>query len=108
METVPSHGLRPAAELALSLGLEPAEVAAYGPQAAKVELSAIERLAGVPDGRIISVTSMTPTRFGEGKTTTSISLAQGLGYIGEKSILCLREPSLGPVFGLKGGGTGGG
>ena len=108
METVPSHALRPAAELALSLGLEPAEVAAYGPQAAKIELSAIERLAGVPDGRIISVTSMTPTRFGEGKTTTSISLAQGLGYIGEKPILCLREPSLGPVFGLKGGGTGGG
>ena len=108
METVPSQELRPAAELALSLGLEPAEVAAYGPRAAKIELSAIERLAGVPDGRIISVTSMTPTRFGEGKTTTSISLAQGLGYIGEKPILCLREPSLGPVFGLKGGGTGGG
>ena len=105
---MPSRTLPPAAELARSLGLEPAEVAAYGPQAAKIELSAIERLAGVPDGRIVSVTSMTPTRFGEGKTTTSISLTQGLGFIGEKPILCLREPSLGPVFGLKGGGTGGG
>jgi formate--tetrahydrofolate ligase len=96
------------ADLAFSLGLEPPEVHGYGPDAAKIELSAIDRLAGRPDGRIVSVTSMTPTRFGEGKTTTSISLTQGLGKIGEKPILCLREPSLGPVFGLKGGGTGGG
>jgi formate--tetrahydrofolate ligase len=96
------------AELAHSLGLQPDEVLAYGPSAAKIELSAIDRLAGRPDGRIVSVTSMTPTRFGEGKTTTSISLTQGLGAIGEKPLLCLREPSLGPVFGLKGGGTGGG
>ena len=96
------------AELAHSLGLQPDEVLAYGPSAAKIELSAIDRLAGGPDGRIVSVTSMTPTRFGEGKTTTSISLTQGLGAIGEKPVLCLREPSLGPVFGLKGGGTGGG
>ncbi len=96
------------ADLAHSLGLQPDEVLAYGPSAAKIELSAIDRLAGRPDGRIVSVTSMTPTRFGEGKTTTSISLTQGLGAIGEKPLLCLREPSLGPVFGLKGGGTGGG
>ena len=96
------------ADLAQSLGLQPDEVLAYGPSAAKIELSAIDRLAGRPDGRIVSVTSMTPTRFGEGKTTTSISLTQGLGAIGEKPMLCLREPSLGPVFGLKGGGTGGG
>ena len=96
------------ADLAHSLGLQPDEVLAYGPSAAKIELSAIDRLAGRPDGRIVSVTSMTPTRFGEGKTTTSISLTQGLGAIGEKPVLCLREPSLGPVFGLKGGGTGGG
>ncbi len=96
------------AELAKSLGLQPEEVLAYGPSAAKIELSAIDRLAARPDGRIVSVTSMTPTRFGEGKTTTSISLTQGLGAIGEKPVLCLREPSLGPVFGLKGGGTGGG
>ena len=84
------------AELAHSLGLQPDEVLAYGPSAAKIELSAIDRLAGRPDGRIVSVTSMTPTRFGEGKTTTSISLTQGLGAIGEKPVLCLREPSLGP------------
>jgi formate--tetrahydrofolate ligase len=102
------NALRPAAELAASLGLEPEEIHAYGTAAAKIELSAIERLAGRPDGRIVSVTSMTPTKFGEGKTTTSVSLTQGLGAIGERAILCLREPSLGPVFGLKGGGTGGG
>ena len=96
------------ADLAPSLGLEPDEVLPYGPSAAKIELSAIDRLAGRPDGRIVSVTAMTPTRFGEGKTTTAISLVQGLGAIGERPLLCLREPSLGPVFGLKGGGTGGG
>jgi formate--tetrahydrofolate ligase len=108
MET--TTGLRPVpvADLAASLGLEPAEVRSYGPNAAKIELSALDRLAGRPDGRIVSVTSMTPTKFGEGKTTTAISLADGLGRIGAKPILCLREPSLGPVFGIKGGGTGGG
>ncbi|HEY4348193.1 MAG TPA: formate--tetrahydrofolate ligase [Gaiellaceae bacterium] len=103
-----SRELRPAAELAATLGLEPDEIQAYGRDAAKLELSAIDRLAGRPDGRIVSVTSMTPTRFGEGKTTTSISLAEGFGTIGANAILCLREPSLGPVFGIKGGGTGGG
>jgi formate--tetrahydrofolate ligase len=96
------------ADLACSLGLEPDEVDAYGPNAAKIGLEAIDRLSGAPDARIVSVTSMTPTRFGEGKTTTSVSLTQGLGRIGEQPVLCLREPSLGPVFGLKGGGTGGG
>jgi len=98
----------PVSALAAALGLEGDEVRSYGPLAAKIELSALDRLASKPDGRIVSVTSMTPTRFGEGKTTTSISLVQGLARIGERPILCLREPSLGPVFGIKGGGTGGG
>ena len=96
------------AELGARLGLEPSELQPYGPSAAKIEPSALDRLSGRPDGRIVSVTSMTPTRFGEGKTTTAISLVQGLGVIGERPLLCLREPSLGPVFGIKGGGTGGG
>ena len=100
--------LQPPAEIAARLGLEPEEIQAYGRTAAKIELSAIDRLAGEPDGRIVSVTSMTPTKFGEGKTTTAISLVEAFGALGERSILCLREPSLGPVFGLKGGGTGGG
>ncbi len=97
-----------AAELAASLGLEPHEIQAYGHSAAKLELSAIDRLASEPSGRLVSVTAMTPTKFGEGKTTTAISLANGFGVLGERPILCLREPSLGPVFGIKGGGTGGG
>jgi formate--tetrahydrofolate ligase len=107
MQTTTSPRLS-AAELAARLGLEPSEFSSYGPGAAKIELGALERLSGRPDGRIVSVTSMTPTTFGEGKTTTAISLVQGLGVIGERPILCLREPSLGPVFGIKGGGTGGG
>ncbi|MEI8105842.1 MAG: formate--tetrahydrofolate ligase [Actinomycetes bacterium] len=101
-------GSRPIAELAASLGLEPAEVSPYGDFAAKIELSAIDRLAGHPDGRLVCVTAMTPTKGGEGKTTTAISLVQGLARIGERPLLCIREPSLGPVFGIKGGGTGGG
>jgi formate--tetrahydrofolate ligase len=99
---------RSASEIAAGLGLEPQEIEAYGGAAAKIELAAIDRLAGQPDAKIVSVTSMTPTKFGEGKTTTAISLVEGMGALGERPILCLREPSLGPVFGLKGGGTGGG
>ena len=98
----------PIADLAASLGLEPEEVSPYGGFAAKLELSALDRLAGKPDGRLVSVTAMTPTKAGEGKTTTAISLVEGLARIGERSLLCIREPSLGPVFGIKGGGTGGG
>ena len=107
-ETNTELGPVPVSALAAALGLGGDEVRSYGPLAAKIELSSLDRLAARPDGRVISVTSMTPTRFGEGKTTTSISLVQGLARIGERPVLCLREPSLGPVFGIKGGGTGGG
>jgi formate--tetrahydrofolate ligase len=96
------------AELANTLALHPDEIQLYGREAAKIELSALDRLSEAPDGKLISVTAMTPTRFGEGKTTTAISLVEALGLAGERSLLCLREPSLGPVFGFKGGGTGGG
>src|SRR5881396_3749331 len=68
----------------------------------------MQRLAGRSDGKLVVTTAITPTKAGEGKTTTSISLTQGLGKIGQKVVLCLREPSMGPVFGIKGGGTGGG
>jgi formate--tetrahydrofolate ligase len=108
METTAPFDVQPASALAVSLGLEPREILSYGRGAAKIELGAIDRLSAAPDGRIVSVTAMTPTKFGEGKTTTAISLVEGLGAIGERPILCLREPSLGPVFGIKGGGTGGG
>jgi formate--tetrahydrofolate ligase len=100
--------LRPIAEIAEEAGLEPDEIALYGRYKAKIELSVLERLRGLPDGKLVCTTALTPTRSGEGKTTTSVSLTQGLGLIGEKPVLCLREPSLGPVFGLKGGAAGGG
>src|SRR5207342_1500744 len=68
----------------------------------------LERLADRPDGKLVCVTAITPTKAGEGKTTTSVSLTQGLGHIGRSPVLCLREASLGPVFGIKGGAAGGG
>jgi formate--tetrahydrofolate ligase len=94
--------------LAEELGLEPDEVEQYGKHAAKISLSALDRLRDKGGGRLVCVTAVTPTKAGEGKTTTAISLADALGWIGEPAALCLREPSLGPVFGIKGGGTGGG
>jgi formate--tetrahydrofolate ligase len=100
--------LEPIDELAAKIGLEPDEIEPYGRNKAKVTLAALEARASVPDGRLICVTGVTPTRFGEGKTTTSVALTQGLGAIGENAVLGLREPSLGPVFGLKGGAAGGG
>jgi formate--tetrahydrofolate ligase len=95
-------------EIADGLDLEPGELELYGRDKAKVRLSVLERLAAHPDGKLISVTAITPTKAGEGKTTTAVSLVQGLGFIGERSLVCLREPSVGPVLGAKGGGTGGG
>jgi formyltetrahydrofolate synthetase len=92
----------------VALGLEAAEIEPYGRDKAKVDLSVLERLTGVPDGKLIAVTAITPTKSGEGKTTTAISLTQGLGCIGERSLVCLREPSVGLTLGAKGGGTGGG
>ncbi|HSC49300.1 MAG TPA: formate--tetrahydrofolate ligase [Gaiellaceae bacterium] len=102
------HTLRPILPLAEELGLEPEELSPYGRYATKIELTALDRLADAPDGKLVCVTSLTPTKAGEGKTTTAISLADGLAHIGERPMLALREPSLGPVFGIKGGGTGGG
>src|SRR5918992_5321672 len=100
--------LRPILDVAQEAGLEPDEVETYGRYKAKVDLSVLERLAGRPDGKLINVTAITPTPAGEGKTTTSVSLTQGLGALGRKPVLCLREASLGPVFGVKGGAAGGG
>ena len=98
--------MRPIAEIAETLGLEPRSIIPYGLHKAKVPLEAIR--AGGPSGKLIVVTGITPTRAGEGKTTTSVGLTQGLGKIGKRVVATLREPSLGPIFGIKGGGTGGG
>ena len=100
--------LRPIEEIAAAAGLERHELEPYGRTKAKVDLSVLERLRGTADGKLVCVTAITPTKAGEGKTTTSVSLTQGLGHIGRKPVLCLREASLGPVFGIKGGAAGGG
>jgi len=99
-------GLRPILEVAARLGLRPDAVIPWGRHRAKVELSAFE---GRPaKGRLVLVSAITPTPSGEGKTTTSVALAMGLCLRGRNAVAALREPSLGPVFGMKGGGTGGG
>ncbi len=99
-------GIRPITEVADRLGIERKHLILYGDDKAKVQLAARE--SGRPPGRLILVSAITPTDAGEGKTTTSISLAQGFAKIGQNVCLALREPSLGPVFGMKGGATGGG
>lgn len=99
---------RPIQAVADLLGLRADETIPYGRGFLKLSLSILERLKQAPLGRYILVTAVTPTPLGEGKTTTSIGLAMALSRLGYRSIVTLREPSLGPVFGLKGGGTGGG
>ena len=103
----PPPGLRPIADVARDLGIAPDFVEPYGRDKAKVRLDAIAA-SGRPTGKLILVSAITPTPAGEGKTTTSIGLAQGLMRIGESACLALRQPSMGPVFGRKGGATGGG
>src|ERR1700761_2601384 len=100
--------LKPIEEIASEAGLEADEIEPYGRYKAKVALSVLERLKDRPDGKLICVTGMTPTKAGEGKTTTLVGLPQGLGVIGKNAVACLREASLGPVFGIKGGAAGGG
>jgi formate--tetrahydrofolate ligase len=108
LEIAQQATLRPILELAEDAGLRSEEVEPYGRYKAKVDLSVIDRLADRPDAKLINVTAITPTPAGEGKTTTSVGLTQGLGVLGRKPVLCLREASLGPVFGVKGGAAGGG
>ena len=100
--------LQPITEIAGRIGLHPDEVHQYGRYKAKVDLSVLERLRDTPDGKLIDVTGMTPTRLGEGKSTTAVSITQGLGRIGQNAVYCTREPSIGPVFGMKGGAAGAG
>jgi formate--tetrahydrofolate ligase len=108
LEIAQSAVLRPLDELAAELGLLPGEVDLYGRFKAKIDLSVLDRQTVNPNAKLIDVTAITPTKAGEGKTTTSVSLTQGLGHIGKEPVLCLREASLGPVFGIKGGAAGGG
>ncbi len=100
--------IRPIAEVASRLGIDPDHVEPYGRDKAKIRLEALDATTGKPPGKLILVSAITPTPAGEGKTTTSIGLAQGLRKVGKKAVLALRQPSMGPVFGRKGGATGGG
>jgi len=108
LEIAQQAALRPILDVAAEAGLLADEIEPYGRFKAKVDLTVLERLADRPDGKLVNVTAITPTPAGEGKTTTSVSLTQGLGKIGREPVLCLREASLGPVFGVKGGAAGGG
>ena len=98
--------MRPISDVAQELGLDPSAIIPYGHYKAKVPLSAIRQ--GGRRGKLVVVTGVTPTRAGEGKTTTTVGLTQGLGKLGVRVAATLREPALGPIFGIKGGGTGGG
>jgi formate--tetrahydrofolate ligase len=95
-------------DIAHDLGIPEESVEPYGHYKGKIALDYLETLEGKPDGKLILVTAISPTPAGEGKTTTTVGLGDALNSIGKKTIICLREPSLGPVFGLKGGATGGG
>ena len=108
LEIAQSITPRPITEIAEELGLLPDEIEPYGRYKAKVSLAVLDRLAGQPDGREVIVTAITPTPLGEGKTTTTIGLVQGLRRLGIRAAVAIRQPSLGPVFGIKGGGAGGG
>ena len=100
--------MKPIAEIASGLGILEEELEPYGRYKAKVNLEILERLKDKPNGKLIDVTAITPTPLGEGKTVTTIGLSQSLGFIGKRVFTCIRQPSLGPVFGIKGGAAGGG
>ncbi|NMB19287.1 MAG: formate--tetrahydrofolate ligase [Firmicutes bacterium] len=100
--------LRPIAEIAEQIGLKPEEVELYGNYKAKVDTKVYDRLKDRPNGKLIYTTAITATPAGEGKTVTTIGLTQALGHLGKNVMACVREPSLGPTFGVKGGAAGGG
>ena len=100
--------LRPMPEIAAQMGIGPHLLEAHGDQVAKIRLEAIEELSGRPRARYVVVTAITPTPLGEGKTTTAVGLGQAMKHIGRQATLTLRQPSMGPTFGIKGGAAGGG
>src|SRR5512139_3657331 len=100
--------MKPIGEIAAKLGIPEHAIEPFGRTKAKISLDYIETLRKKPDGKLILVTAISPTPAGEGKTTTTVGLGDALNHIGKKAVICLREPSLGPVFGMKGGAAGGG
>jgi formyltetrahydrofolate synthetase len=108
IEIAQAATLRPIVEVAHDVGLTEDDLDFYGKYKAKVHLAVLERLADRPNGKYIDVTAITPTPLGEGKTVTTIGVSQGLAYLGKKVFTCIRQPSQGPTFGIKGGAAGGG
>jgi len=108
LEIAQEAKLEPIENIAAGLGLEKDEIELYGKYKAKINLDVLDKLKSKPTGKYIDVTAITPTPLGEGKTVTTIGLSLGLNKIGKKVATCLRQPSLGPVFGIKGGAAGGG
>jgi len=108
IEIAQAAALRPIAQIAAQFGLQEDEWEPYGRYKAKVSLAVLDRLAGQPDGHLVDVTAITPTPLGEGKTVTTIGLGMALARLGKRVCNTLREPSLGPTFGIKGGAAGGG
>ncbi|WOT04759.1 formate--tetrahydrofolate ligase [Shewanella youngdeokensis] len=102
------HACKPIADIATKLGINETELSLFGQNKAKVSLSVAKRLADKPNAKLVIVTAVTPTPFGEGKTVTTIGLTQAMNAIGVKTCGCIRQPSMGPVFGIKGGAAGGG
>ena len=108
IEIAQSTEIQPIIEIAQSIGLNDEDIVPYGRHIAKIAPGNLARHSDTPDGKLILVTAMSPTSMGEGKTTTTIGLGQALAQIGKKAIMAIREPSLGPCMGLKGGAAGGG
>ncbi|MBN1203044.1 MAG: formate--tetrahydrofolate ligase [Anaerolineae bacterium] len=108
LEIAQAADVRPILEIAARLGLTQDDLDLYGNYKAKVHLSVLEKFKGRPNGKYIDVTAITPTPLGEGKTTTTVGLTQALGLLGHNAVTCIRQPSMGPTFGIKGGAAGGG
>jgi formate--tetrahydrofolate ligase len=100
--------LKPITEIAAALGIESDELYPHGRYKAKISLAVLQRLLDRPQGKYVVVTAITPTPLGEGKTTTTVGLGQALSFLGQNAVIAIRQPSLGPVFGIKGGAAGGG
>jgi formate--tetrahydrofolate ligase len=108
IEIAQAASLQPIAEIAEKLGISSQSLVPYGNDKAKIDADFIKSISKKKEGRLILVTAVSPTPAGEGKTTTTVGLGDGLNKIGKKALICLREPSLGPCFGMKGGAAGGG
>jgi len=108
LEIAQAASVLPIGTVAERLGIKHDELIPYGHDKAKLSYQCVDRLASEPDGKLILVSAISPTPAGEGKTTTTVGLGDGLNRIGERTMICLREPSLGPCFGMKGGAAGGG